>query len=138
MIAREEPDFQIKSDDLTIGIELSAVFPPPRHPSFNSPLAEDALYEKVIRQAEFDYSRIPGALPVKVGAYPWRTQQGRGRHLAMARELVEFVSSHAREALQATTKVALFDRLDHLPEGFGVINIVAEPGNWRTGGSPAP
>jgi hypothetical protein len=135
IVSREEPDFEITADRGCLGIELAAVFPPPRDSSFNSPLAEDALYEKAVRQAELDYSRIPGVLPVKVGAYPWRTQQRRGQHVTMARELVEFVSSHAQVAVHAKSKVALFDRLDELPDGFGVINIIGEPGTWSTGGS---
>jgi hypothetical protein len=131
LVEREEPDFEVRSDRGTVGIELSVVLPPPRHASFNSPLAEEDFYEKAIRQAETEYSNIPGALPVTVSAYPWQTARERGKHRKMARELVAFVSAHAHEAKQ----VALFDRRDQLPEGYGVINIVAEPGRWDAGGS---
>src|ERR1700722_19094851 len=116
LVDREQPDFQTDTGRGLLGIELTAVHPPPRHSTFNSPLAECDKYEEVIRTAESNYARIPGAVPVKVTAYPWEIERTRGMERQMARELVDFVRAHSHEA----TPVATFERRDQLPRGFGV------------------
>jgi hypothetical protein len=75
LLDREQPDFQIGTDPALLGIEVTAVIPPPRHPSFNSPLAECDKYEGVIRTAESNYARIPGAVQVKVTVYRGRLRE---------------------------------------------------------------
>jgi hypothetical protein len=131
LIDREEPDFQIDTGSGSLGIEVTAVNPPPRHPSFNSPLAEQDKYEEVIRAAESNYTRTPGALPVKVTAYPWEIERARGMEREMVRELVHFVRVHSHEA----TPVATFERRDQLPRGFGVVSIAAGRERWFSGAS---
>lgn len=130
LVDRERPDFQIGTDPALFGIEVTAVNPPPRHPSFNSPLAERDKYEDVIRRAESNYARIPGAVPVKVTAYPWEIERTRGMEREMARELVDFVRAHSHEA----TPVATYERRDQLPRGFGVVSIAAGIDPWFSGG----
>lgn len=131
LVDRERPDFQIGTDPALLGIELTAVNPPPRHPSFNSPLAECDKYDDVIRRAESDYARIPGAAPVKVTVYPWEVERTRGMEYEMARELVDFVRAHSHEA----TPVATYERRDQLPQGFGIVSIAAGTEPWFSGES---
>jgi hypothetical protein len=131
LVDRERPDFQIGADPVLLGIEVTAVNPPPRHPSFNSPLAECDKYEGVIRRAEADYGGISGAAPVKVTTYPWEIARTRGMETEMARELVDFVCAHAHEA----APVATYKRRDRLPRGFGVVSIAASAGPWFSGDS---
>jgi hypothetical protein len=131
LVNREIPDFQMGIGPGLLGIEITAVAPPPRHPSFNSLLAECDKYEEVIRKAESDYRRIPGVAPVKVTTYPWEIERTRGMEREMVRELVDFVRAHAHEA----TPVATYQRRNRLPRGFGVVSIAdgAEP--WFSGAS---
>jgi hypothetical protein len=131
LVDRERPDFQIGTDPALLGIEVTAVNPPPRHPSFNSPLAECDKYEGVIRTAEANYARIPGAVPVKVTAYPWEIERTRGMESEMACELVDFVRAHSHEA----APVATYQRRDRLPRGFGIVSIAASAGPWFSGDS---
>lgn len=93
-----------------------ACYPSPRHPSFNSPLAEWVKYEEVIRTAESNYRRIAGAVPVKVTTNPWEIERTRGMGREMVRELVNFLRTHSHEA----TPVATYQRRNHLPRGLGV------------------
>jgi hypothetical protein len=134
LVDRERPDFQIGADPAVLGIEVTLVGPPPRHPSFNSPLAESDKYQQVIRRAESMYARTPGACPVKVTAYPWEIVRTRGMERVMARELVDFVRAHSHEA----APVATYERRDHLPRGFGVVSIAAGKKPWFSGDSASP
>jgi len=49
----------------------------------------------------------------------------------MADALASFVKTHRHEA----TPVRLFERIDGIPAGFGVVNICATPGPWQSGKS---
>lgn len=129
LVDRERPDFQIGTGGALVGIEVTAVNPPPRHPSFNSPLAERDKYEDVLRTAESDYAQIPGAVPVTVTVYPWEIERTRGMERDMARDLVNFVRAHSHEA----TPVATYERSDQLPRGFGVVSIAAGTEPWFSG-----
>jgi hypothetical protein len=131
LVDRERPDFQIGTHPTLLGVEVTAVPPPPRHPSFNSALAEYGKYEDVIRRAESNYARIPGAVPVKVTAYPWEIERTSGMECKMARELVDFVLAHSHEANPFVT----YQRRDQLPLGFGVVSIAAGTGRWFHGDS---
>jgi hypothetical protein len=130
-VDRERPDFQIGTAPALLGIEVTAVNPPPRHPSFNSPLAECDKYEDVIPRAESNYASIPGAAPVRVTAYSWEIERTRGMEREMERELVDFVRAHSHEA----TPVATYQRRDQLPRGFGVVSIAASTEPWFCGES---
>jgi hypothetical protein len=128
-VDREEPDFQMNAGDALLGIELTHVHPPPRNKSFPSPVAEAALYQRAVRRAEQSYAQIPGAVPVKVTAYPWNIERKSGNEKAMAKELVEFVCAKAHEANPS----AVFERRAGLPRGFGVVAIARGNGPWFTG-----
>jgi hypothetical protein len=131
LVDREIPDFQIGIGPGLVGIEVTAVTPPPRHPSFNSPLAECDKYGGVIRKAESQYRRIAGGVPVKVTAYPWEMERTRGMEREMVRELVDFVRAHSHQA----TPVATYQRRNQLPRGFGVVSIAAGTEPWFSGAS---
>jgi hypothetical protein len=131
VIPGEEPDFRIEAEHGTLGIELAEALPPPRNESFHSPLAEVSLQREVVRLAEEDYYREPGAMPVKVTVYFWDVERGRQKKRTMVRGLVEFVRAHCGEA----TPVATFQRRDRLPDGFGVVSIAATLGPWYSGES---
>jgi hypothetical protein len=49
----------------------------------------------------------------------------------MADALASFVKSHRHEA----APVKLFERIDGIPEAFGVVNICSTPGPWQSGKS---
>jgi hypothetical protein len=130
LISREEPDFEIYTESGPLGLEVTEVLPPPQNASFTSSLAVAAMQSNIVRQAENDYRRIPSALPVKVAAYFWNIERKRGEERRMARELVQFVIAHR----PASDRVATFTRMNGIPDGFGVVSIVAEDGKWYAGG----
>jgi hypothetical protein len=127
----EEPDLRVSTATGILGIELSEVLPLPRNASFDSPLAEASLQDDSVRLAEETYYRAVDATPVQVTVYPWNVERTRNRKRQMANELVNFVRAHCHEA----DPVKLFERIDEIPEGFGVVNICATPGPWRSGKS---
>lgn len=110
---------------------MTELLPLPRNDSFNSPLAEESLHEDVVRLAEEDYYRTPGATPVKATVYFLDVERQKNRKQEMVRALSAFVTSHREQA----SPVATFLRRDKLPYGFGTISIasVAEP--WFSGES---
>jgi hypothetical protein len=114
-----------------VGIELSEILPLPRNASFNSPLAEASLQEDSVRLAEQAYYAAQDAMPVQVTVYPWDVERTRNKKREMADALASFVKSHRHEA----APVKLFERIDGIPEGFGVVNICSTPGPWRSGKS---
>jgi hypothetical protein len=129
IIVAEVPDFQIKNEAGTVGIELTELLSLPRNDSFNSPLAEESLHEDVVRLAEEDYYRTPGATPVKVTVYFWDVERRKNRKHGMAHALSAFVASHREQACP----VATFVRRDKLPYGFGTISIAAVAEPWFSG-----
>lgn len=131
IIVGETPDFRIKGQTGTVGIELTELLPLPKNNSFNSPLAEESLHKDVVRLAEEDYYRTPGAMPVKVTVYFWDVERGKNRKREMARALSAFVTSHCGQA----KLVATFVRRDKLPDGFGTISIASGAGAWFSGES---
>src|ERR1700739_3682475 len=80
----ETPDFRIKGETATVGIELTELLPLPRNDSFNSTLAEESLRRDVVRLAEEDYYRTPGVTAVKVTVYFWDVERGKNRTGEMA------------------------------------------------------
>jgi hypothetical protein len=127
----EEPDLRVTTATGIVGIELREVLPLPRNASFNSPLAEASLQEESVRLAEETYYRDVAAIPVQVQVYPGTVERTKNRKRQMADELANFVKAHCHEA----NPVKLFERIDEIPEGFGVVNICATPGPWRSGKS---
>jgi hypothetical protein len=127
----ENPDLRVTTPTGIVGIELSEILPLPRNPSFNSPVAEASLQEDSVRLAEQIYCGAKDAIPVRVTVYPWSVERTRNRKRKMANALANFVKEHGHEA----TPVKLFERLDGIPEGFGVVNICAGPGPWQSGQS---
>lgn len=127
----EEPDFKLQTATGIVGIEVTELLPPAGSDSFSSPLAEKSLHEEVVKIAEQEYNRTPGAIPVRVQTYLWNVDGRKFDKRVMARALVEFVRSHRGQA----TPVATFSRRDNLPEGFGVISISATSGPWFAGES---
>jgi hypothetical protein len=129
MIVGETPNFRIKGERGTVGIELTELLPLPRNDSFNSPLAEESLHGEVVRLAEEDYYRTPEAPPVKVTAYFWDVERGRNRKREMTQALSAFVTTHR----ERENPVATFVRRDKLPDGFGTISIASGAGAWFSG-----
>lgn len=127
----ERPDLKLQTATGIVGIELTELLPPAGSDSFSSPLAEKSLHEKVVKIAEQEYNRTPGAIPVRVQVYFWNVDGRKFDKRVIARALVEFVRSHRGQA----TPVATFSRRDNLPEGFGVIGISATSGPWVAGES---
>jgi hypothetical protein len=129
--AADKPDLRVLTAEGLIGIEVSEVLPLPRNPSFNSSLAEARNHEASVRLAEQTYYKDKNATPVKVTTYPWDVERTRNKKREMGNELATFVKAHCHEA----TPVKLFGRIDEIPEGFGVVNIVAGHGPWYAGQS---
>jgi hypothetical protein len=129
-IPREKPDFEMYSDCGPLGLEVTEVLPPPQNASFISALAATAMESKVVREAEAMYRRIPGAPPVKVTAYFWDVERKRGEVRRMAHDLVHFVIA----SRPMSGRVATFERAEGIPDGFGVVSIIMEDGNWHSGG----
>ncbi len=123
----DKPDLRVSTATGMIGIEVSEVLPLPRNPSFNSSLAEARNHEASVRLAEQTYYKDKNATPVKVTTYPWDVERTRNKKREMGDELGNFVKAHCHEA----TPVKLFGRIDGIPEGFGVVNIVAGHGSWE-------
>jgi hypothetical protein len=117
----EKPDFKIESVTGIVGVEVTELMPAPTTDLFSSPLAEKSFHEKLMRLAEQEYNRTPGAVPVGVGVFFWKTDTGKYDIQSMAQALADFVRSHRDRA----TPVETFSRHAGLPEGFGVITISA-------------
>ena len=130
LISREQPDFEVSTGSGTLGLEVTEVLPPPQNASFTSALGERAVEARIISQAEEAYRRNPGARPVKVTSYFWDVERKKGEERRMARELVQFVISRR----PVSNRVATFERIEGIPDGFGVVSIVAEDGTWYGGG----
>ena len=131
VIARDKPDLHVTTATGVVGIEVSEVLPLPRNASFNSSLAEASLQEDSVRLAEQTYYATPDAIPVQVTVCPWDVERTRNRKREMADALASFVKTHRHEA----APVKLFERIDGIPEGFGVVNICTTPGPWQSGKS---
>jgi hypothetical protein len=131
VVGFEKPDLKLRTVTGTVGIEVTELMPPAASDSYSSPLAEKSLHEKVIKIAEQEYNRTPGAMPVRVEVYFWRAEGRKFDKRVMARAVVEFVISHRRQATPGGT----FSRLDNLPEGFGTIGISSTSGPWFAGES---
>jgi hypothetical protein len=131
VVPGEKPDLRVTTADGIVGIELSEILPLPRNASFNSSLAEASLQEDSVRLAELTYYAAEDAMPVQVTVYPWNVERTRSKKREMANALASFVKSHRHEA----TPIKLFERIDGIPEGFGVVNICSTPGPWRSGKS---
>jgi hypothetical protein len=129
--AADKPDLRVLTAEGLIGIELSEVLPLPRNPTFNSSVAEATNHETSVRLAEQTYYKDKNATLVKVTTFPWDVERTRNRKREMGDELAKFVKAHCDEA----APVKLFNRLGGIPEGFGVVNIVAGPGRWSAGQS---
>ena len=127
----EEPDLRVTTANGIVGIEVSEVLPLPRNASFKSSLAEASLQEDSVRLAEQTYYAAEDAIPVQVTVYPWNVERKRNQKRKMADALASFVKAHCHEA----TPVKLFERIDGIPEGFGVVNICSTPGPWHSGKS---
>jgi hypothetical protein len=131
IIVGEAPDIRIKGEAGTVGIELTELLPLSRNDSFNSSLAEEGLHNDVVRLAEEDYYRTPGATPVKITVYFRDVERGKNRKREMAQALSAFVTSHREQAKPVVT----FVRRDKLPDGFGTISIASGAGAWFSGES---
>ena len=127
----EQPDLRVTTKNGVVGIELSEVIPLPRNVSFNSSLAEATFHEDSVSLAERRYYAAQDALPVKVTTYPWDMERTKTSQRMRGEALARFVREHCHEA----TPVKLFDRLDGIPDGFGVVNICSTPGPWFGGRS---
>jgi|SRR6185312_1959517 len=131
IISREKPDFEVHAENGPLGLEVTEVLPPSPHPSFTSGLAIAATETRVIAQAEAMYRGIPGAPAAKVTVCFWDVERSRGDGRRIARELAQFVIANRPTS---DGGVATFERIDGIPEGFGVVSIVAEDGKWSGGG----
>jgi hypothetical protein len=127
----EQPDLRVTTQNGVVGIELSEVIPLPRSASFNSSLAEAIHHEGSVSLAERIYNAAQDALPVTVTTYPWDIERTKTSQRKRADALARFVREHCHEA----SPVKLFNRLDGIPEGFGVVNICLTPGPWFGGKS---
>ena len=127
VVADDKPDLRVLTAAGLMGIEVSEVLPLPRNPSFNSSVAEARNHEASVRLAEQTYYKDKNATPVKVTTYPWDVERTRNKKREMGDDLGNFVKAHCHEA----TPVKLFGRIDGIPEGFGVVNIVAGHGSWE-------
>jgi hypothetical protein len=123
----ERPDFKIGTATGLVGIEVTELMPAPTSDFFSSPLAEKSWHQKLMKAAEREYSGLPGAVPVGVSAYFWRTESGKYEMRTMARGLADFVQTHRAEAKPVVT----FSRRADLPEGFGVITITEFYEPWH-------
>lgn len=128
---REQLDLRVTTKNGVVGIELSEVIPLPRNASFNSSLAEAIHHEDSVSLAERMYYVAQDALPVEVTTYPWDIERTKTSQRKRAEALARFVREHCHEA----TPVKLVNRLDGIPEGFGVVNICSTPGPWFGGKS---
>ena len=117
----EKPDFKIETRTGIVGIEVTELMPAPKVDSFSSPLAEVDWLEKLMAQAERQYIRVPGAIPVEVSAFFRKPDAGKYDKPTMVRGLIDFVLKHRHEA----KPVANFSWRPDLPEGFSHIQICA-------------
>jgi hypothetical protein len=128
---REEPDFALATETGIVGIEVTELLPPVSGDAFSSPLAQKDFQDRVVDLAEREYNRTPGALPTKVLVYFWNPEGKIYDKRAMALSLVAFVKAHRDEAVPIKT----FSWRPDLPEGFAVIQIIAESRPWTSGES---
>jgi hypothetical protein len=127
LIPDERPDFRIVGDFGRLGLEVSHVLPPPRNASFKSARAEEAFYQRVVREAETLYRRKLGLSAVKVTVGFWYFTWDRTTERRMIRELAEFVLDH-RPADAADIRTYVLR--DQVPHGFSVISIAPGTGAW--------
>jgi hypothetical protein len=127
LIPDERPDFRIVGGFGQIGLEVSHVLPPPRNESFKSARAEEAFYQRVVREAEVLYRRKFGVPAVKVTAGFWYFTWDNTTERRMIRELAQFVLDH-RPA--DSNDIRTYMLRDRLPDGFSVVNITPGPGAW--------
>jgi hypothetical protein len=130
LIPGEEPDFKVVGEFGRIGLEVTHVVPLPRNDSFNSALAENAHYQRVVTDAEAIYKQKPNAPAVKVTVGFWYFTKERGKKRRMAEELARFAFDHVPTASEP---VHTFTRHDEIPDGFCVISIVLGTGTWFCG-----
>ena len=102
----EKPDFRIETATGLVGIEVTELMPAPTTDFFSSPLAEKSWHEKLMKAAELEYNGLPGAVPVGVSAYFWKTESGKYDMRTMARGLVDFVLTHHGQAKPVVTFMA--------------------------------
>jgi hypothetical protein len=123
----ERPDFRIDTAPGLVGIEVTELMPAPTSDFFSAPLAEKSWHEKLMKAAEQEYSGLPGAVPVGVSAYFWRTESGKYDMRTMARGLANFILTHRAQAKPVVT----FSWRADLPEGFGVITVTEFYEPWH-------
>lgn len=131
LVPCEEPDFQVVGDFGRIGLEVTHAVPLPRNDSFNSALAENAHYERVVAGAEAIYRAKLNAPAVKVTVGFWHFKNERGTRRRMEEELAQFVIDHVPDESE---QVSTFTRHDSIPDGFCVISIARDEGKWFCGG----
>ena len=157
LIDHEEPDFLLKTDLETIGIEVTQTFQPKRGKF--EPQSYDGVIKKVVCLAKKRYCEMGGA-PVCVHVYP-TTFEGRGINKnRMTESLARFVKRQYRvgqtvdfgnrgittnsieQCRTVTCDKHCIDRCAEMPEGFdqGVLFPLPEGssvGKWWAGsGSP--
>jgi hypothetical protein len=121
LIPHEKPDFLLRTDAGTIGIEVTEL-------CRQEPRAEEARLSKVSNMAREGYSRLPNICSIDVSASFAPDTENIGPH-QLTNGLVNFVYANRHE-------MGAYDWNDRqLPEGYCYIALhpAREPiGNWRT------
>lgn len=129
-VCDEAPDFHFRTDTGILGIEATELVRPPSSNGGISPLAEEAIHQRIISQAQKDYYSEKDAKSAKVVTY---FADARGQTLnvnGMARAMAGFVRANIHRA----NPVAGFSQWD-VPEGFGPMSITSGFGDWWGGES---
>ena len=126
----EAPDFHFETDTGILGIEATELVRPASSNGGISPLAEEAIHQRIIRQAQKDYFNDRDAKPAKVVTYFADAQGRRLNVYGMAEALADFVRANIHRA----NPVIGFSQWD-VPEGFGSMSITSEFGDWWGGES---
>jgi hypothetical protein len=125
----DQPDFILETDSGAVGIEVTELLTEAGSDSFSNALEEKSFQEEVVRVAEQQYSRTPGAMPAEVFVNFWNVEARKYDKRAMAQSLVDFVKLHRAQAVPTVE----FSVRSELPEGFDLINITATNGPWLAG-----
>lgn len=127
-ICGEEPDFRFQTADGSLGIEVSELMRPASSNNGIVPVEQESFHEAIIRAAQREYDRVPGALPIHANVYFADARGKRQNKQDMIRSLVEVVRANANRAKPSVT----LER-PNLPEGFSFVTIISEARDWWTG-----